>query len=258
MSLIRTRRQVMDRLIADRQERPSATSTYSLENVRRYLDQAWRTIWRPLTDGGAGFGIAPELVFEAAQGNTIDLPADFLSLLALARSYVGGTFTYPVSRTMWSEVKAKQLDRLETLGGLGDGLGEYSGYFLFETPVGAQGAPASQRLRFFPELRDDKIEIIYVTQAPSLANADGTYTGDDFTAEDDSLLVDFYDENLLEVCVSLARSRLANRADSKDYQLALTRMGDLVQVTIDSRLKQDQGPPIPLSAYVTSTRWGVI
>ncbi len=247
----------MDRLIADRQERPSATSTYSLENVRRYLDQSWRTIWRPLTDGGAGFGVAPELVHESVSGDTIALPADFLSLVAITRSQTSADYSHPIARTTWAEVKAKQLDRIDSLGGV-SGLDSYAGYFLFETPVGAHGTPASQLLRFFPTLSGARVEVVYVSQAPSLADADGTYDGDDFTPEDDSLLVDFYDEALLDMCVSLARAWLANRADTKDLQLAMGRVGDVVATTIDSRLKQDQGPPIPLSAFATGQPWGRI
>lgn len=256
MSRVRTRQQLIDRFIADRQERLNATSTYNKENVRRYLDQAWATIWQSLTDGEAGFGQQVTTLTAPSAGPTLDLPADFLSMHTMRRSQgVGADVPW---RTTWKEVLRLRLDEIQNFSGFAT-FGAGSGYFLIEAPKSQTSQLAFQRLRFFPDLSTGEVvKLIYVTQPPSLANSDGTYTDTLGDGEDVTIQIDLYDETLIECCVSLARVRLANRSDSKEYTLAIERMGDVVAKALASRAKQEEGPPKPLASYRTTNSWGRI
>jgi hypothetical protein len=246
---LRTRGQLLERFAADRQERFTGTGTYTKEGARRQLDQSLAYMWQFLTDGESGFGqVYTKLT--ATAGSTLALPADFLSLHSLRRAGNNGV---PM-RTSWKEVIAKRFDEIGTTWGPIDGV---AGYFLIEAPK--VGTLASQQLRFFPDLSEgEQVTLVYVTQPPSLANSDGTYTDLLGDAEDDTIQIDMYDDTLIDGCVSLARARIANKADSKEYQLALQRAGDIAKTVVTSRNKQDEGPPMPLSAYRTSGRWGRI
>ncbi|MGB0890495.1 MAG: hypothetical protein ACPGWS_09445 [Solirubrobacterales bacterium] len=252
MSFVRNRKELLDRLAADRQERLGSTGTYTAELARRQLDHAWATIWQQLTDGEGGFGIV-KLDITATDSDTLDLPADFLSLSTLTRSF-GSTQGWPVARTTWKEVKRLRIDVNPSV--TTDFTG---GRFLFESPIAVGSQVASQRIRFFPRLNaGDIVTLVYVQQPPSLANSDGTYTDALGDAQDLTIAIDLYDDTLADACVSIARTAMANRADSKEYQLAVSRAGDVVTKVIASRTKQDQGPPTPLSAYQTSNVWGRI
>lgn len=253
MSFINTRKELLDRLAADRQEKLGSTGTYTAELARRQLDRALATIWIMLTDGEGGFGLIKVEITTVTQSETLELPLDFLSLSAITRTF-GGTIDTPVVRTSWKEVLRLRLE--ENPSSTDDNAG---GRFLFESPIAAGTQKASQLLRFFPKLLPGNvIKLVYVQQPPSLRNSDGTYSDTLGDAEDLTIEIDLYDDTLADACVSIARTAMANRADSKEYQLAVERAGDVVTKVISSRTKQDQGPPMPLSAYTTSNQWGTI
>lgn len=252
MAFIRTRAQLIDRLAADVKEGAPNQGTLSTENYRRYLDQAWATVWHNLTDGEGGFGRVTVSITSATASPTLVLPQDFLALHAIARSRGGGSQTaqWIPAQTTWKEVKRLRLDMFDNIN-----QDYYGGYYLWET----LGSPPQQALRFFPQLAAGEIvELSYVTQAPSLANSDGTYTDTLGNAEDATITIDLFSEPLTSSVISLARVRLVNRSDEDEYQKALAQLGSIIETTIEARTKQNQGPPLPASAYRSGRRWGVI
>lgn len=252
MSLTQTRLQVLDRLRADLKISGGNVGSYESPLLRRFVDQSWKHHWKGLTDGEAGFG-RQRLVVAAPGGPTYDPPADFLSLNELARGRGSALPRWQPEETTWKEIRRLLYD--ETASSGTDWWGESpGGKYLWET----FGTPALQRVRFFPDLEvGEALEFVYITQAPTLANANGGYDDATGNAEDLTIIVDFYDDDLLDSVVSVARSRVVNRADTREYQLALAAAGEVIDTLLSSRAKQDQAGAIPLEAYRTGYSWRI-
>lgn len=248
---LRTRAQLMSRLRREMKiSENDDAGTYTSENLRAFLDEQWAGVWDELTENLSGFGMQNVDVVPVA-GPTYDLPANFLELVSLSRSFGSGTTTYQPELTSWAEVKRLHIDSPTS------NQAYMPGYYLREAlPATPGGTQFSQALRFFPDLMgSETLSVGYNLQPPSLANSDGTYTDELGDAEDTTITIDVYAESIEDVFITLARVRIVSRADDKEYNRAMVQLGDAIQRLAKGRIKQDTSGGDPLRRYKTKRGW---
>lgn len=227
MSLLTTRLQIRDRVRLEAQ-REANTGAYSDPKLNAAIQIATDQVWYALTRADEGYGevtLSFSVVSgvpgpgETAEGDTMDLPANFLDLRALARIN-SQTIDVPefYSRRQYDRL---QLELVNVSALVGRSL------YLIEGPAyDAAGAEIPQRFRFVPPLAaGEVVRLGYVTRGP-------VWT-------DDVQTFDMVAEVVLAALVSYARLIATTRDDNTDYSKAREQLAGSVQAFLADRKRRN-------------------